>query len=128
MMQMFPVAGEIALAGEFAGPADAPIILFLHGGGQTRHAWRATAHMIARHGFRALCIDQRGHGDSDRDPSGAYDMDMFAADVRALLATVPNIISIIGASLGGMASLLALGDRDEQTACPSLVLVDIAHR
>ena len=128
MMERFPVSGELALAGEFVGPADAPVVLFLHGGGQTRHAWRATARMIARHGFRTLCVDQRGHGDSDRDPSRRYDMDLFAGDVRALLASIPGVTSIIGASLGGMASLIALGDRAQQTGRPSLVLVDIAHR
>jgi pimeloyl-ACP methyl ester carboxylesterase len=34
--------------------------LLLHGGGQTRHAWRATARKLAGRGFTAIPVDQRG--------------------------------------------------------------------
>jgi pimeloyl-ACP methyl ester carboxylesterase len=42
-----------------------PVVLLLHGGGQTRHAWQRTARAIAGAGMTAYAVDQRGHGDSD---------------------------------------------------------------
>ena len=42
-----------------------PSVILLHGGGQTRHAWRSTANQLARRGWTAYAIDQRGHGDSE---------------------------------------------------------------
>ena len=50
----------------------APPVLLLHGGGQTRHAWRKTAELIARMGRVAYAVDQRGHGDSEWVADGAY--------------------------------------------------------
>ena len=40
-----------------------PPVLLLHGGGQTRHAWTKTAQAIARKGYMAYALDQRGHGE-----------------------------------------------------------------
>src|SRR5690242_21432500 len=59
-------------------------VLLLHGGGQTRHAWRKTAEQIARTGRTAYAVDQRGHGDSDWIENGAYAFEDFAADARAV--------------------------------------------
>src|SRR5215203_1797469 len=47
-------------------------ILLLHGGGQTRHAWSRTARRLAEAGWRAIAVDQRGHGDSAWSEHGAY--------------------------------------------------------
>ena len=47
-------------------------MLLLHGGGQTRHAWRKTGELIARLGRVAYAVDQRGHGDSEWVADGAY--------------------------------------------------------
>ena len=52
------------LVGEMRGEGGRPVLL-LHGGGQTRHSWEETAIRLARAGYRAITIDQRGHGDSD---------------------------------------------------------------
>src|SRR5690242_17218153 len=88
-------------------------VLLLHGGGQTRHAWRKTAEQIARTGRIAYAVDQRGHGDSDWIESGAYGFDDLAADARAvadaLASRSGNRPIVIGASLGGIAALLAEG-------------------
>jgi pimeloyl-ACP methyl ester carboxylesterase len=111
-----------------------PPVLLLHGGGQTRHAWRATAETIAREGHIAYALDQRGHGDSDWIGSGAYDFTDFAADVRVVAEELtrrsPAKPVAIGASLGGIAALLAEGgaEHDRQTLFSALVLVDITPR
>lgn len=101
--------------------------LLLHGGGQTRHAWVRTARRLAEAGWRAVMLDQRGHGDSDRPADGAYVFSDFAADAagvaRRLAAEHGEKPVAIGASLGGIAALLALGAEDPPFA--GLVLVDV---
>ena len=51
---------------------EGPPVLLLHGGGQTRHAWRKTGEALAALGRVAYAIDQRGHGDSEWVEDGAY--------------------------------------------------------
>ncbi len=123
----FRGSGGVALRGDAWGsPADAPVLL-LHGGGQTRHAWGGTAVEIARRGWYAISIDQRGHGDSDWAPDGAYDFQAFADDVTAVVESLARAPVLVGASLGGLAALIA----EAQTTAPfskALVLVDIAPR
>ena len=60
--------GGITLIADERGPADAPPVLFLHGGGQTRHAWGGAAGRIAERGWRTITLDLRGHGESDWAP------------------------------------------------------------
>jgi pimeloyl-ACP methyl ester carboxylesterase len=122
------------LAADVFGRRGTPVLL-LHGGGQTRHAWRATARAIARAGHLAYALDQRGHGDSDWIDSGAYTFPDFATDVRAVADTVRATSGlpplVIGASLGGIAALLAEGKAHAEGTAPlfsALVLVDITPR
>jgi pimeloyl-ACP methyl ester carboxylesterase len=123
----FDVAPGIRLAADTFGETDAPSVLMLHGGGQTRHAWHATATNLAGNGWRTITVDLRGHGESTHPRPPAYALEDFAGDVRALIATIADDPIVIGASLGGIASLLAL---TELPAAPAagLVLVDVAHR
>ena len=124
----FDVAPGICLAADEFGSSDAPTVLLLHGGGQTRHAWHATAVNLADSGWRAITVDLRGHGKSTHPRPPAYALEDFAADVRALTAKIAqHSIVIVGASLGGIASLLALTEPPVATA-GGLVLVDVAHR
>jgi pimeloyl-ACP methyl ester carboxylesterase len=109
--------------------AGARTVLLLHGGGQTRHAWGRTARRLAGAGWRAVALDQRGHGDSAWVESGAYDFRDFARDVDAVARRLaaehgPKPVAI-GASLGGMAALLAEG---AAPVLDGLVLVDIVPR
>jgi pimeloyl-ACP methyl ester carboxylesterase len=123
----FDGAPGIRLAADTFGDPNAPTVLMLHGGGQTRHAWYATAMNLADDGWRAITVDLRGHGQSTHPRPPAYALEDFAADVRALIAAIPDAPVVIGASLGGIASLLAV---TESPAAPAagLVLVDVAHR
>lgn len=112
-----------------------PPVLLLHGGGQTRHAWGDTAERIARTGRVAYALDQRGHGDSDWVEDGAYDFSNFAADAKAVADELTRRSGsppvAIGASLGGIASLLAEGGTErtsEEHVFSALVLVDITPR
>jgi pimeloyl-ACP methyl ester carboxylesterase len=112
------------VADAYGDPADPPVVL-LHGGGQTRHAWGNTARQLGEQGWYALTVDLRGHGDSDWSPDGVYSLERFAGDVRAVSAALASRPALVGASLGGMASLLAIGEGDAPVAT-ALVLVDVA--
>ena len=112
-----------------------PSVILLHGGGQTRHAWRATARQLAQRGWTAYTIDQRGHGDSAWADNGSYSYVAFADDVKAVAAELKRRSGVkpvaIGASLGGIAAMLAEGEtqRDDGVSLLSaIVLVDITPR
>ncbi len=124
---VFYGAAGIRLAADTFGDPNAPAVLMLHGGGQTRHAWNGTATSLADAGWWAITVDLRGHGQSTHPRPPAYALEDFAADVRALIAAITEDPIVVGASLGGIASLLAL---TESPAAPAagLVLVDVAHR
>jgi pimeloyl-ACP methyl ester carboxylesterase len=120
-----------ALIADVFGDGGFPVLL-LHGGGQTRHAWRNTCERIARAGMTAYALDQRGHGDSEWIADGSYRFSSFAADVRSvadqLRGRTGSAPVVIGASLGGIAALLAQGMAQPAATTPlfqAIVLVDI---
>jgi pimeloyl-ACP methyl ester carboxylesterase len=123
----FDGASGIRLAADTFGAPDAPAVLMLHGGGQTRHSWHATASNLADAGWRAITVDLRGHGESTHPRPPAYALEDFAADVRALIAAIADAPIVIGASLGGIAGLMAITESPLAPAA-GLVLVDVAHR
>jgi pimeloyl-ACP methyl ester carboxylesterase len=114
---------------------NGPPVLLLHGGGQTRYAWRSTAEKLASAGYTAYALDQRGHGTSEWVVNGAYEFSDFSADVK-LVATELTCRSgvkpiVVGASLGGIAALLAEGGPkrvNDAHMFSALVLVDITPR
>ena len=127
------LAGDgLTLAADSYGPPDGPPVVLFHGGGQTRHAWGGTARLLGDKGWRATTVDLRGHGDSDWPAAGdgsGYTLDEFAADVRAVAAVQARPPVLIGASLGGLSSLVAIGEAPAGTTVASgLVLVDVAPR
>ena len=122
----FEVAPGVFLRGEAYGSAAARPVLLLHGGGQTRDSWRATAEALAAQGYYAVTLDLRGHGESDWVTAG-YQLDDFAGDLRTVASGFLEPPVLVGASLGGMSALLACGEPPLQ-ACAALVLVDIAPR
>ncbi|EME19783.1 alpha/beta fold hydrolase [Rhodococcus triatomae] len=101
-------------------------VLLLHGGGQTRHSWQRTGARLAEHGWSALAVDARGHGDSDWAEDGDYAVAAHARDLTSVVATLDAPPVLVGASMGGMASLVALGSTPELGR--ALVLVDITPR
>ncbi|HEY1544045.1 MAG TPA: alpha/beta fold hydrolase, partial [Xanthobacteraceae bacterium] len=132
--ESFTGAARNRLAADVFGDAGRPVLL-LHGGGQTRHAWRRTAVELARAGWVAYAVDQRGHGDAEWIANGAYAFQDFADDVTTVAAELARRHGVppatIGASLGGIASLLAAGNAQARNLAPifaALVLVDITPR
>src|SRR5436305_2950731 len=107
----------LRLAADVAGEAGSPSVVFFHGGGQTRHAWGTTIDVLAVEGWRAYSVDLRGHGDSAWAPDGDYTLDAFAADVTAVATSLDQLPVLVGASLGGIASLAAIGESPSPIAC-----------
>jgi len=117
----------IELAADAYGDPTHPPVLLLHGGGQTRFAWGGTAAQLAADGWYAVSMDLRGHGESAWDAAGDYSVNAYVADVRAVVPQLGAPPVLVGASLGGIASLLAEGEGDA-SSCAALVLVDIAPK
>jgi pimeloyl-ACP methyl ester carboxylesterase len=118
--------GGLCLVGTAWGDPGATPVVLLPGGGQTRHSWAGVGRSLASAGFEALSVDLRGHGDSAWDPAGDYRHATIAADLVAIAATLAEPPAVVGASLGGVAALLAVGELG--LAVRSLVLVDIVPR
>ncbi|HUI48310.1 MAG TPA: alpha/beta hydrolase [Acidimicrobiia bacterium] len=116
------------LVADAAGRADGPPVVLLHGGGQTRHSWGTTLEALARHGWRVYSVDLRGHGDSDWAADADYTLDALAGDVLALARTFAAPPALVGASLGGLSSLAAIGEHPDENVARALVLVDVAPR
>lgn len=117
----------VALVADAYGHEDGPTVLFLHGGGQTRHAWGTAATVLAASGRYAVSVDLRGHGDSEWAADGDYTIGSFASDVVEVASGLRRPLVIVGASLGGLASLVALGQANDDLA-DALVLVDVTPK
>ncbi len=117
----------VRLAGErWAGGDRGAVVVLLHGGGQTRHSWKRTAERLAASGRTAVALDARGHGDSEWHPTQDYTLDGFVGDLMAYVATLARPPVLVGASLGGVTSLIAAGEHPGLAS--ALVLVDIVVR
>ena len=71
----FKVSSGLNIAASSWGLESDPLVVLLHGGGQTRHAWGETGEKLSKSGFHVLALDLRGHGDSDWHPDGEYGVD-----------------------------------------------------
>ncbi|WP_062769430.1 alpha/beta fold hydrolase [Sphingopyxis terrae] len=119
---IFVARDGVRLVADCGGRTDAPAVILLHGGGQTRHSWsHAVDHLLAT-GFQVISYDARGHGESDWSPEGAYRLADRAGDLAAVAASLAVPFVLVGASLGGATSIVAV-DRGLRPA--GLVLVDI---
>ncbi|MGQ0466894.1 MAG: alpha/beta fold hydrolase [Sporichthyaceae bacterium] len=117
----------LTLRAEALGPREGRPVLLVHGGGQTRGSWGGALRALAAAGYRAIAIDQRGHGESDWSSAAAYEPTDFGADLRqAVRALGSEPVVLVGASMGGWASLLAAPDLGSLVA--GVVLVDITPR
>jgi non-heme chloroperoxidase len=119
----FSGANGMALVADVAGSKD-PTLLFLHGGGQTRHAWDRAAEAMFMKGKRVINLDARGHGESAWAPDGDYALTSFADDVDAVMtAARVRRAAVVGASMGGLTGLVVAARAPELVE--ALVLVDV---
>ncbi len=74
-------------------------------------------------GWTAVALDARGHGDSDWHPAEDYSLDGFVDDLVAFVGTLGEPVVLVGASLGGITALTAVGEHPGLAR--GLVLVDV---
>lgn len=120
-------SGGVFLSADVGGDPGAPAVIFMHGGGQTRHSWHGATRRLVADGYHVVSLDTRGHGDSDWSPSGEYGIEVLAADLLAVIATLQTLPVLVGASLGGSTGLYAVGNAATPIA-RALVMVDVIPR
>lgn len=111
----------LTIAVDEAGPHDAPTVVLMHGGGQTRHSWTGAMTALVAAGYRVLNYDARGHGESMWSPDGNYLLDHRVSDLRAVIGDA-RPLALVGASLGGATAIHAVANG---VAADVVVLVDI---
>ncbi|MFN8627419.1 MAG: alpha/beta fold hydrolase [Candidatus Binatia bacterium] len=106
------------------GAADQPPLLCLHGATQTAHSWDEVAPDLSA-SYRVLCLDQRGHGDSDWAADGDYTRETQAGDIDAItdaLGLPPFLL--IGLSMGGINAITFTARYPHKVT--ALVIVDVS--
>jgi|SRR5690554_6844202 len=120
----FNTDSGLAIAADVGGSPSAPPVVLLHGGGQTRHSWKQTFQKLVARGYYVISIDLRGHGESDWSADQDYTLDAFSNDLFSIVSKLSNKPALVGASLGGLASLLC--QANSLQLARALILVDVA--
>ncbi|MEU0105039.1 alpha/beta hydrolase [Streptomyces sp. NPDC006251] len=89
-------------AGAAPAPDASPGVLLLHGlMGRASH-WAPTARWLSGR-YRAVALDQRGHGRSDKPPQGAFTRDAYVDDAEAALEQLGLApVVLIGHAMGAL--------------------------
>ena len=118
----------LTLSGERAGVRGGPPVILMHGGGQTRHSWSGAVSELAARGYEVINLDARGHGDSQWAPQADhYSLSHLASDLQRIIDTLSELPVLVGASMGGLTALRAVGSHTHPVAS-ALILVDIVPR
>ena len=99
-----------------------PVFVLLHGLSSNARTWDFVAETIAEAGYRAVAVDQRGHGLSDKPDSG-YDFETVADDLMRLLDTLAIKKPVLAGQSWGGNVVLNFAVRYPQAAA-ALVFVD----
>src|SRR5713226_1048410 len=85
-----------------AESGDGPLVLLLHGFPQFWWTWRHQLSTLSKAGFRAVAVDLRGYGGSDKPPRG-YDLVTAASDGAGLIRSLGEANAVVvGHDWGGM--------------------------
>jgi pimeloyl-ACP methyl ester carboxylesterase len=85
-----------------AEAGDGPLVLLLHGFPEFWWTWRRQLETLPSAGFRAVAVDLRGYGGSDKPPRG-YDLVTAAADAAGLIRALGEANAVvIGHDWGGL--------------------------
>ena len=104
-----PGRGELLkLATKEWGEEGRPLAVLVHGVTSSSGAWWRVGPWFASHGWRAVAVDLRGHGESPRMSGGENLVDL-AADVHetatSLLGPGERIDVLLGHSLGALTAI-----------------------
>lgn len=85
-----------------AEAGEGPLVLLLHGFPQFWWTWRHQLPALAEAGYRAVAVDLRGYGASDKPPRG-YDLPALAVDAAGLVRALGETGAIVvGHDWGGL--------------------------
>jgi pimeloyl-ACP methyl ester carboxylesterase len=118
----FCMSDGVKIAADVGGPDGAPLVVLMHGGGQTRGSWSGAMRTLVAEGYRVISFDARGHGESGWF-DGAYTLSLRARDLGEILGDTEVPVALVGASLGGATALLSVGEGTSDPA--AMILVDI---
>ncbi|MGW4807360.1 alpha/beta fold hydrolase [Kitasatospora sp. NPDC004272] len=104
---------------------EGPLVLLVHGWPEYWWAWRHQLTALAEAGFRAVALDLRGTGGSDRTPRG-YDPSNLALDVTGVIRSLgERRAHLVGHATGGTLAWVAAVMRP--SVIRSLTVVSAAH-
>jgi pimeloyl-ACP methyl ester carboxylesterase len=85
-----------------AESGDGPLVLMLHGFPEFWWTWREQLASLSRAGYRAVAVDLRGYGGSDKPPRG-YDLVTAASDAAGLVRSLGEANAVlVGHDWGGL--------------------------
>jgi pimeloyl-ACP methyl ester carboxylesterase len=90
-----------------AGPAGGPVAVLVHGLTSNSDDWGPVAELLVQQGWHVYALNQRGHGGSTAGRDG-YGAKRQGADLaHALAALELSAVTLVGHSMGGIASIAA---------------------
>jgi pimeloyl-ACP methyl ester carboxylesterase len=110
---------------ELTGPADAPVVMLIHGLGLNKECWQWTTPALSD-AYRVLSYDLYGHGGSVAPPQ-TPSLSLFATQLAGLLDHCGvERVTIAGFSLGGMIARRFAQDLPQRTQ--ALVILHSPHK
>jgi len=108
-----------------AASGDGPLVLLLHGFPEFWWTWRHQLATLASAGYRAVAVDLRGYGGSDKPPRG-YDLITAAADAAGLIRSLGEANAVVvGHDWGGLVAWTTASYFPK--AVRRLAIVSMAH-
>lgn len=104
----------------YTDQGEGPTVLLIHGLGSSSRDWEYQIPSLLPD-YRVICLDMRGHGQSDK-PRGGYSIKRFADDCVAFIAQLQLVKPhIVGISMGGMIAFQLATDHPELPASLTIV-------
>jgi 3-oxoadipate enol-lactonase len=101
------IANDITISYTDTGPANAPVIIFIHGFPFNKSMWSRQVETLSAK-YRMIAYDVRGHGDSGPGEK-VFSIELFVSDLIKLLKGLKIEKTILcGLSMGGYIALNAI--------------------
>ena len=116
--------GDVQLRVLESGPRDGRPVLLLHGWGASAYMHRFALPALARAGYRAMAVDLKGHGLSQKpvDADGLYRPECLLREIEGLLDVLGfERTAVVGQSMGGGLALRLALERPGRVVALGLV-------
>jgi pimeloyl-ACP methyl ester carboxylesterase len=102
VIDRFVDSGGVAIHVVEQGPSDGRPVLFVHGFPEFWWSWRHQMDACAEAGYRAVALDLRGFGDSDRpEDVAAYALPNSIGDISAVIDSIGGRATVVSHDWGG---------------------------